>query len=210
MDTDQHLVNRARQGDHLAFGQLVDRHQSSVYQAARAIVASAVEAEDVVQEAWMHAYMHLARFRGTASFKTWVHTIVRNRAIDHYRAVRRQPWHAETRAATISARAEFCSNAPSPEELAVATELGRRLAKAIGQLPCRLRSLIRLWSTGQYSYEQMAQIAGITIGTTKSRVWQARQRVRYAVLLRRDLENDLRGGVAPVVAVNAHSASASR
>lgn len=182
MDTDAHLVDRARRGDDLAFGQLVDRHQSSVFRAARAIVGSAVDAEDVVQDAWLHAYVHLARFQGNASFKTWVHAIVRNRAIDHHRRVRRRPWHAGAHVTALSA--ELRSDAPSPEQLALASELGHLLAAAIARLPRTLGSLLRLWSTGQYSYEQMAQNAGVTVGTTKSRVWQARQRVKYTLSTR--------------------------
>src|SRR5580692_7083928 len=89
IDSDAHLVARARHGDHFAFGQLVHRHHPSVHRAARAILGSTADADDVAQEAWLQAYLHLTRFQGTASFKTWVHAIVRNCAIDHYRSLRR-------------------------------------------------------------------------------------------------------------------------
>jgi len=179
-DPDAHLVLRARCGDDVAFGQLVRRHHSSVHRAARAIVGSAVDAEDVVQEAWLQAYVHLTRFQGTASFKTWVHTIVRNRAIDRHRSARSRRWHGRAYAPR-SIHAELHSETPSPEDLLLDAERHDRLAAAIAALPRRLRGLLERWHTGQYSYEEMAQIAGVPIGTIKSQVWQARQRVAQAM-----------------------------
>jgi RNA polymerase sigma-70 factor (ECF subfamily) len=181
LDPDVHLVARARHGDDFAFGQLVRRHHSSVQRAARAILGSAADAEDVVQEAWLQAYLHLSRFQGTASFKTWVHAIVRNRAIDHHRSARRRRWRGDTEAPVVPICAELRSATRSPEELVLDAERQDRLAAAIAALPGRLRELLELWHTGQYSYEEMAQIAGVTVGTIKSQVWQARQRVTQAI-----------------------------
>jgi RNA polymerase sigma-70 factor (ECF subfamily) len=180
MDPDAHLVARARHGDELAFGQLVRRHHSSVHRAARAALGSASDAEDVAQEAWLHAFVHLAQFQETASFKTWVHAIVRNRAIDHHRLARRRPWHG-THPASVPAHAELRSEARSPEELVLDAERQDRLTAAIATLPGRLRVLLELWHTGQYSYDEMARIAGVRTSTIKSRVWQARQRVTQAL-----------------------------
>jgi RNA polymerase sigma-70 factor (ECF subfamily) len=176
-DRDDRLVARARHGDELAFGQLVRRHHSSVHRAARSILGSAADAEDVVQEAWLLAYVHLARFQGTAAFKTWVHAIVRNCAIDHHRSARRRRQHSGTQAPAVPTDAELRSDARSPEELVLDAERRDRLATAIAALPGQLRDLLELWHTGQYSYEEMARISGVSVSTIKSRVWQARQRV---------------------------------
>ena len=176
-DTDAHLVARAQRGDDLAFGQLVRRHHSSVHRAARAILGSAADAEDVAQEAWLHAYLHLARFQGTAAFKTWVHAIARNRAVDHYRSARRRRQHRDAEAAAAQTHAEVRSDDRSPEELVLYAERRDRLAVAIAALPGWLRDPLELWHTGQYSYEEMARISGVGVSTIKSRVWEARQRV---------------------------------
>jgi len=178
---DADLVDRARQGDDVAFGQLVRRHHSSVHRAARAVLGSTLDAEDVAQDVWLHAYVHLAQFQETASFKTWVHAIARNRAIDHHRLARRRRWYGGSHAAALPARAELRSDARSPEELVLDAELQDRLASAIATLPERLRVLLDLWHTGQYSYEEMAQIVGVRVSTIKSRVWQARQCVAKAL-----------------------------
>jgi RNA polymerase sigma-70 factor (ECF subfamily) len=180
-DTDAHLVARARSGDDVAFGQLVRRHHSSVHRAARAILPSTPDAEDVVQEAWLHAYMHLAGFHGTASFKTWVHAIVRNRAIDYHRAARRR-LSGGIGVQALPTHGELRSDELSPEELVLDAERRGRLAVAIAQLPQRLRRLLQRWHTGQYSYQEMAEIDGVTVNTIKSRVWEARQRVTQTVL----------------------------
>jgi len=180
-DTDAHLVARARHGDDLAFGQLVQRHRSSVHRAARAVLGSAADAEDIAQDAWLHAYVHLPQFRETASFKTWVHAIVRNRAIDHHRWVRRQGLHGSTHVPVAPEHAELRSDVRSPEQLVLDAERRDRLTAAIATLPGPLRVLLELWHTGHYSYEEMAEIAGVRKTTIKSRVWEARQRVTQAL-----------------------------
>lgn len=180
MDTDAHLLARARRGDTLAFGQLVQRHHSSVHRAARALLGSTADADDAVQETWLHAYRHLAGFRETASFKTWVHTIVRNRAIDFHRSARRRRRYDASQASTTATDTALRSDQRSPEELVLDAERRDRLAATIATLPRQLRGPLELWHTGQYSYEEMAQISGVSTGTMKSRVWQARQRVAQA------------------------------
>jgi RNA polymerase sigma-70 factor (ECF subfamily) len=179
-DTDAFLVARARQGDDLAFGQLVHRHQSSVHRAACAMLGSPTDAEDVVQDAWLHAYVHLAQFQETASFKTWVHAIVRNRAIDHHRRMRTRRRHGGAQAAALPAQAALRSDTRTPEALALDAEREGRVTAAIARLPERLRVTLELWCTGLYSYEEMARIAGVKTNTIRSRVWEARQQVTRA------------------------------
>src|SRR6516165_5153409 len=95
-ETDVQLVTRAQVGDHVAFGQLIHRHHSTLRRVAFAILRSSAEIDDVMQDSWLHVYLHLPRFQGTSTFRTWVHTVVRNRAIDYRRSARRR-WRADTR-----------------------------------------------------------------------------------------------------------------
>jgi RNA polymerase sigma-70 factor (ECF subfamily) len=179
-ETDVHLVTRARLGDHVAFGELVNRHHSTVRRVAHAILRSPAETDDVMQEAWLHVYLHLPRFQGTATFRTWVHAIVRNRAIDHRRSAQRR-WRAHTRLAAVSIPDELGSRTRSPEALILDAERRERLTHAVAALPGRLREPLQLWHRGQHSYDEMARISGVTVGTIKSRVWEARQRVTQAL-----------------------------
>src|SRR5438046_9400645 len=87
--SDADLVERARQGDAAAFGELIDRHRSAVFRAALAALGSHADAEDAAQEAFLAAYRRLGSFRGEASFKTWLLTIVWRQAINKRRSVRR-------------------------------------------------------------------------------------------------------------------------
>jgi RNA polymerase sigma-70 factor (ECF subfamily) len=173
-DTDADLVARARQGDAGAFSQLVRRHHASMHRTARAVLGSSTDAEDVTQDAWLHAYVHLAQFQETASFKTWVHVIARNRAIDHYRMARHRRRHGGAPDRALAT--EVCS-ARTPEQLLLDTERAHRLAAAIASLPERLRTTLELWHTGEYSYQEIARMAGVRTNTIKSRVWEARRQV---------------------------------
>jgi RNA polymerase sigma-70 factor (ECF subfamily) len=179
-DADAPLVARARQGDTGAFGQLVRQHHASVYRAACAILGSTLDAEDAAQEAWLHAYVRLAQFQETASFSTWLHTIVRHRAIDQHRLSRRRPWHGPY-AVSLTADAELVSCARSPEQVLLDAERDARLAAAVASLPGRLRATLELWHTGDYSYDEMARIAGVRTATIKSRLWKARRHVANAL-----------------------------
>lgn len=173
-ETDMHLVTRARRGDHMAFGELVERHHSTVRGVAHAILRSSTEADDVMQDAWLHVYLHLSRFQGTATFRTWVHAIVRNRAIDYRRSAQRR-WRTDTYPSTVSIP-EAPFSGPSPEALVLDGERRARLTDAIARLPRRLREPLQLWYRG-HSFVEMARITGAAVGTLKSRVWEARQRV---------------------------------
>lgn len=180
---DVHLVTRARLGDHVAFGELVNRHHSTVRRIAHAILrspAETAEIDDVMQEAWLHVFLHLPRFQGTASFRTWFHAIVRNRAIDHRRSAQRR-WLAGTRLSAESIQDVVTSARRSPEALILDAERRERLRHAVAALPGRLREPLQLWHGGRHSYDEMARIAGVTVGTIKSRVWEARQRVTQHV-----------------------------
>lgn len=180
VDADAPLVARAQRGDAVAFGQLVRRHHASVHRAACAILGSTFDAEDVVQEAWLHAYLRLAQFQETSTFSTWVHAIVRHRAIDQHRLTRRRRWHGPY-AVALSADAEFLSCAPTPEERLLDAERDARLAAAVAALPVQLRATLELWQTGDYSYEDMARIAGVRKSAIKSRMWKARRHVTHAL-----------------------------
>jgi RNA polymerase sigma-70 factor, ECF subfamily len=177
---DVHLVTRARLGDHVAFGELVNRHHSTVRRIAHAILRSPAETDDVMQEAWLHVYLHLPRFQGTASFRTWFHAIVRNRAIDHRRSAQRRSL-AGARLSAESIQDAPGSAVRSPEALILDAERRERLTHAVSTLPARLREPLQLWHGGRHSYDEMARIAGVTVGTIKSRVWEARQRVTQHV-----------------------------
>jgi len=173
-DTD--LVGRARVGDAHAFGELFRRHQPRLYRTALAIVRSTADAEDVTQRTWLQAYRNIQHFHGTSSVTTWLGAIVRNAAIDHRRAARRR-LERDTGQGPEPMMGGCVSRLPSPEELVLLNERRTQLARSLATLPPRLRTALRLWCTGMYTYDEMAQIARIATGTMKARVWEARREV---------------------------------
>ena len=167
--TDTELVARACVGETSAFEELVRRHHRVLYRTALAIVRSPADAEDVTQDAWLQVYRNIGRYRGAASVATWLVAIVRNHAIDCRRATFRR----------LTKEAEHtCPHTQnvSPEDVTLVNERRAYLTRTIDRLPASLRSVLRLWQSDRYSYAEIAQIAGTSVGTIKSRVWLARQR----------------------------------
>jgi RNA polymerase sigma-70 factor (ECF subfamily) len=175
--TDSELVERARDGDADAFGELASRHGRAVYRAALAALGSPAEAEDVAQEALVQAFRKIQGFRGDASFKTWLVTIAWRRALTHRRtmALRRRflsagrddAFPVEPAAATSSA-----------EHVLIARELDGTVRRLIRALPPRLRDPLLLAATGQHTYEELSVILDIPSGTLKWRTSEARRMLK--------------------------------
>jgi len=180
------LVRRAQGGDVAAFGDLVERHRRSVFRAALAAVASPTEAEDVAQEAFITAFQKLGTFRGEASFKTWLLAIAWRKALDRRKsAVRWIQRLASPRDAGDEAwnqMEELPGAHRSQEEALIGGELRRELRALIAALPRKLRDALMLAGAGEYSYDEIASMLQIPVGTLKWRVSEARR------VLRRKLE----------------------
>jgi len=177
--TDADLVDRARQGDPAAFGELVDRHRTAVYRAAMAALGSHADADDVAQETFVAAYRRLRGFRGDASFKTWVLTIAWNQSINRRRSVVRM-WRRIVEPqpddpAPIEAPAAAHE---SPEARFMADELRRAIRDAIRALPSKLRDTLLLAQSGEHTYEEIAAMVHAPVGTIKWRVSEARKVIR--------------------------------
>ena len=168
------LVERARRGDHNAYGELVTRYQAVAARVAYVITASAADAEDVAQDAFVKAYYALDRFREGAPFRPWLLRIVANEAKNRRVAAGRRP----TVALTAAADRASGETALSPEDAAVAADLRSGLLAAIA----RLREEDRLALTYRYFFElsegEMAAALGVARGTVKSRLHRAMGRLR--------------------------------
>jgi RNA polymerase sigma-70 factor, ECF subfamily len=178
---DADLVERARQGDTAAFGELVDRHRSAVYRAALAALGSHADAEDAAQEAFLAAYRRLDSFRGHASFKTWLLTITWHQAINRRRSLTRL-WrrmvaanHDERGASPLDG---IAAPHPTPEDAAVDDQLRQAIHRAIGALAPKLRDALLLAQSGEHTYEEIGVMLNVPVGTVKWRVSEARRVIR--------------------------------
>jgi RNA polymerase sigma-70 factor (ECF subfamily) len=171
-------LERARRGDAVAFGELVDRYREAVFRAALAAIGSPTDAEEAAQEAFVAAYRRLDRFRGESSFKTWLLAIAWRKALDRRRSPRREFVPLDTGDPDGHSAMEPASNNPGPDALLAGAETRRALRAFIAALPPKLRNALLLATSGQYSYDEIGVMLEIPVGTVKSRVSDARRVLR--------------------------------
>lgn len=172
--TDEELVLLARQGDTEAFDQLVLRHQTAVYRAALAALRVREDAEEAAQDAFVRAWLHLRRFRGDSSFRTWVLRIAWRRAISRRRSVRR--WWIQQ--ASLDEQVLLLVAVDRADTSVRDRELRTQIAGAIEALTSKLRDALLLAQSGEYEYDEIAAMLKIPVGTLKWRVSEARRKVR--------------------------------
>lgn len=161
------LVLAAQAGDAGAFAGLVRRHQRRAYAVARAVVLSHDDAEDAVQEGFLHAFRALGRFRPEQAFGAWLHRIVANAALDIAR--RRKVRDAD----------QLPESLASPHrDPAESEELRTRLASALETLGPRQRSVIVLHDVEGYKHAEIGALLGIPEGTARSDLHHARTHLR--------------------------------
>lgn len=182
----QALVDAARQGDREAFGDLVALHQRIVFRTALAALRTREDAEDAAQETFVVAWQKLGGFRGDATFRTWLLTIAWRKALDRRR--QRQTWWTRVRSATAGFEGDevnpidsVAGADPDPERAAVSHDLARRVRSAIAGLSPKLRDTLLLAATGEHTYEEIAVVLGVPLGTVKWRVAEARRLVNARV-----------------------------
>ena len=161
------LVLAAQRGEREAFSQLVRTHERRAYAVARAIVVNHEDAEDAVQEAFLHAYRALHRFLPDQAFGAWLHRIVANAALDITR--RRKVREAD----------ELPESVASPfRDPAESNELRTRLQEALAKLPARQRAVIVLHDVEGYRHAEIGRMLGIPEGTARSDLHYARSTLR--------------------------------
>jgi len=170
--TDAELVLLARQGQPDAFDQLVTRHQAAAYRAALAALRSPQDAEEATQDAFVRAWTRLDRFRGDASFRTWLLAIVWNCALTRRRSVVRW-WRRHTELEDASAVAAERGGSSAADQ-----ELRRHVQASIDRLSPKLRDALLLAQSGEYDYAAIGEMLKIPLGTVKWRVSEARRKVR--------------------------------
>jgi RNA polymerase sigma-70 factor (ECF subfamily) len=161
------LVLSAQRGNREAFAELVRTHQRRAYAVARAIVLDHHDAEDAVQDGFLHAYRALARFRPGEPFGAWLHRIVANAALDLQR--RRKVRNAGVLPETIAL--PFRDPAESDE-------LRRQLSAALERLSERQRAVIVLHDVEGFRHAEIGEMLGIPEGTARSDLHHARAALR--------------------------------
>ncbi len=164
------LLRRAQSGDKAAFERLISPHMNRFYGLAYQMMGNAEDAADVTQDAMIKAYRALGTYRGDAEVFTWIARIIRNTALDELkRAVRKHEDPVdvipETPVHTLERKAEE-------------SELQVLMGEAIEGLSDKLRDPLVMYDIEGYSYEEIAGILDINIGTVKSRLNRARESLK--------------------------------
>lgn len=181
MRSDAQLVEAARGGDRAAFGQLIDRHRPRAAAIARGMLGSREDADDVVQEALLQAYLGLARLREPAAFGAWLCGITANLARMRLRSRREPP-----RSLDAGGRA-----VPASFEASLIDELDslRKLRTALEPLPPAEREAVLMHYVDGLTAQEIAALLGERPGTVRVRLHRARERLRRRLSpTRRELE----------------------
>ena len=174
---ESHLIYLAQQRDPAAFEALVVRYERYVYNLALRVVRDPAEAEDIAQQAFVRAWMGLPQFRRQARFSTWLYRIVTNLCYN------RLP-HLKKELAVMEMDEEALELPDERQEVEpglLTAELRRAIHHAMDGLPESYRLLITLRHLQELSYEEIAQVSGMPLGTVKTGIFRARRMLREAL-----------------------------
>ena len=180
--SDETLVAVAKSGDRSAFAELWNRHSRTAFKKVFQIMKNEADAEDVIQEAWMKAFIHLDKFDGRAKFSTWLARIAINSALMALRRRRSRPEAPIefTDGETWQSR-EIADQAEDVEEQYAKRGSVERLRRAICRLNPQLRAVVEIQQSKDRKVTEVAELAGISISATKSRLSRARIILRRAL-----------------------------
>jgi RNA polymerase sigma-70 factor (ECF subfamily) len=181
-DPDAELMLRVRQGDAVAFEELVDKYKQPVTNLLYRTLRDATEAEDLAQNVFVQVFKSADRYRVEAKFSTWLFTIARNLCLNEIRRRSRHP------AESIDATSEFQDEAPArqfedrksvsaPDQL-LRDELTAKVEEALGSLPENQRTAILLFKEKDMSYEEISKILDCSLSATKSLIHRGRETLK--------------------------------
>ena len=171
--SDTALVERARNGDELAFRTLYDRNVDRVYRLAFRMAGHDDMARDFTQETFVRAYQRLDQFRGDAAFSTWLHSIAVSVSLN---GIRRMDRHRK-REREMDAAAHVGTREPEARP-----HLRERLRKAIDALPDIYRTVFLMHDLEGYKHDEIAAFLDVAEGTSKARLSRARAKLREALV----------------------------
>jgi len=184
------LIRAAQRGDVASFNQLVLAYQGQVYTIAYRILGDVSAAADATQEAFLSAFMHLKDYRG-GSFKSWLLRTVTNACLDALRYQKRRPSQSlEAEDDEHSLADVLPSEEEGPERAAERRELRCFIERAALTLPPDQRITFVLSDVHGLSYQEIAQVMNVSLGTVKSRLSRARAKLRDALLAHPELLPD--------------------
>jgi RNA polymerase sigma-70 factor (ECF subfamily) len=175
--SEEQLVAAAKTGKRAPFGELCERHAKKVFCVVHRITRNREDAEDVLQDCFLSAFVHVKGFDGRSRFATWLTRIAINAALMKLRkrhGIREVPVDEPVPSPEFGAHYEIEDGAPNPEESYRLRERKQIVNAAISGLRPRVRKVVELHKLQEHSAREAAQILGISTGAVKARMFQAR------------------------------------
>ncbi len=175
---DSQLIEKTLAGDRAAFNDLVTRYQDRLFASMLGVTGSSEEAEDVVQDAFVRAFVKLDSFQQSSQFFTWLYRIAFNTALSRHRRRRNRVSLDQVRETTGM---EPIDHVDSPDEPMMRRERVAMVRQAMEMLSEEHRAILVLREMDDYPYETIAEILEISIGTVRSRLSRARYQLKLAL-----------------------------
>lgn len=172
---DAQLVELSQRGDQAAFGEIVRRYQRAVHRLAWSLTRNASDADDLAQEAFVHAWRAIGRFETGRPLYPWLARIVTNLAFSLFRSRRRKP---ETSIEPLLEAGQQWGVDDDPAEHSATSERDARLRECFDELASEHQAVLALRAVQDLSYDAIAQALNIPIGTVMSRLSRARAELK--------------------------------
>ncbi len=175
------VIERCKKGDREAFSSIVNKYMKPAYYVALGYVGKPEDALDLSQDAFVNAFRHIKRFDSSKTFFPWFYSILKNVCMNHLNRVRRRKEDSideMSEEGVVTIQVETVN----PEQSALKKDLAEKIGHALRNLRPKEREIIILQHLQDYSYQEIADLLGIPIGTVMSRLYSARR------ALRRELE----------------------
>src|SRR6202030_3327686 len=177
------LLDAARRRDPEAFEELVTRYGPRILRLAQKITRNREDAEEVSQDSFARAFLHVDTFRGDSRFSTWISRIAINQSLMKLRTRRFREQHFVS--PTVTEETPFCAEvadeSPTPEQRYLQDELQRIFTSAMDDLPMTSREALRLREVEEHSTEETARMLGLSISAVKSRARRGRLILRQTL-----------------------------
>lgn len=178
---DRAIVEKAAKGDMKAFEALVTAYEKKLYNVAYRLVSDREEALDIVQDVFLKVYQALPDFRGDSQFSTWVYRVCVNTCLDYLRKDRKATVYsldAPMDFGDSEVQRQVEDTATSIEDAVEFKSTGEEILNIVKDLDPHYRAPLILCDVHDYSYKEISEILGISLGTVKSRIHRARNLVR--------------------------------
>jgi len=174
--TDEFTLRRAQKGDAQAFERLVTPHEQTIWRVCWHYTHHQQDAQDCMQEAMLKAWRAIGQYRGDCALETWLYRIAATVCLDFLRRQKRLP-ATESADEMAETGVQPVDASPTPDQAALNAESNDQLREAIDNLPGDMRTVLILYALQGQPYETIAEITRTSIGTVKSRLNRARQKI---------------------------------